>query len=109
MSHQINNKNEDSSNPDAEAEEPITPDEFMRRIGIKKTTYFQWKKSGRLIRVRHYVQAGGKIIIFWSLRLLRELDDLYQEDPKEEHLIENGAPISTPKTPRRRCAINLNY
>ena len=55
--------------------EIISPIEFMSRMGIKRTTFCKWKKSGKLIRGKHYIQADGVIRIFWSMKLLRELDD----------------------------------
>lgn len=56
--------------------EIIDSAEFMRRMKIKSTTFYGWKSSGRLIRTKHYVQAGAIIRIFWCEDLIRELDDL---------------------------------
>ena len=98
----------DSTKPVSEAPEPISACEFMRRMGIKKTTFHKWKKTGKLVRRKHYVQAGGFTIIFWSIELLRELDDLPLEPPIKSSTGYDSLD-STPTIPRKRSAIDLSY
>ena len=84
--------------------EIITPEEFMRRLHIKRTTFYNWKRSGKLVREKHYIQAGAVIRIFWSMQLLRDLDD---PPPDPDPPPARKRPSN--RKPRNGCKINLNY
>lgn len=80
--------------------EIITPEIFMERMHIKRTTYYEWRRSGKLVRGRHYVKVKRVIEILWCLNLIRELDD----PPKIK-----DKPAMPVQTRRKGSAIDLNY
>lgn len=84
--------------------EIITPEEFMARMHIKRTTYHKWKRTGMLVRGRHYIQVGGVTRILWSVQLLKDLDN---PGPKTVRPAKEGCQARKPRT--RGCAINLSY
>lgn len=51
----------------------LTPAEFERRLGIKRSTRHNWQRDGILVRDRHYHKIGGKVIYLWHEDLPREL------------------------------------
>lgn len=85
--------------------DPITPAEFMERMQIKRSTFNNWKKTGRLVRGRHFMQAGSVIRIFWSMELLKELDDPPPDEKKDSATKKKPA---AKRTAREGCRVNLN-
>jgi hypothetical protein len=84
--------------------EIIDPEEFMKRLKIKRTTFQTWKKSGKLVRERHYIQVGAVIRIFWSMQLLLDLDD-----PPPDPGASPAQNQSSIQKPRNGCALDLSY
>lgn len=89
------------------AVEWIDPAEFMARMGIKRSTFYEWVASGRLVRQKHYVKAGRITRIRWNTDLVFELDDNWQKEPisnPEKKLKRNITGVGTGK----RVKINLD-
>lgn len=55
--------------------EPIGREEFCSRMRICRTKFFEMKRKEVLIRGRHYMQHGRKIIFLWGPELLKQLQD----------------------------------
>jgi len=55
--------------------EVITPQEFIRRLGIAMSTLHLWKSKGWLMERRHFLKIGKKVLYYWSNELLLELHD----------------------------------
>ena len=50
--------------------EVIAPEEFIRRLGIARSTLHLWKSKGWLVERRHYLKIGKKVLNYWSNELL---------------------------------------
>lgn len=51
----------------------LTTEEFCRRFGIGRTKLFEMKKAGTLVRGRHYMQFGRKLLFPWGPEFLQRL------------------------------------
>jgi hypothetical protein len=59
----------------AHAFEVIDPAEFIRRLGIARSTLHLWKSKGWLVERRHFLKIGKTVLYYWSNELLLELHD----------------------------------
>lgn len=94
--------------------EPISMKEFYTRMGISRTKAFQLKREGLLIKGRHYLQFGRKIIFLWGPHLLIQLqNDCCNDSPdKSETSSQKGKAVIPKKHIRRRnkqSIIDENY
>jgi hypothetical protein len=55
--------------------EVITPEEFIQRLGIARSTLYLWKSKGWLIERRHFLKIGKTVLYYWSNELLLDLHD----------------------------------
>lgn len=60
--------------------ELITPEEFMCRMKIKKSTLHLWKSKGWLVPRRHFLKNGATVRYFWSKDILLEIHDIANGD-----------------------------
>jgi hypothetical protein len=94
----------------AEGVEVITWEEFTRRFEIGRTTFFKWKKEGRLQAGRDLIQTGRILRVLWGAELLKRLleasDKPNEKKPKEEAGGKKGK-IVPPR--KRTTAMNLEY
>ncbi|BCG47905.1 hypothetical protein GEOBRER4_n2753 [Citrifermentans bremense] len=51
----------------------LTTEEFCKRFGIGRTKLFEMKKAGTLVRGRHYMQFGRKVLFPWGPEFLQRL------------------------------------
>lgn len=89
--------------------ELITIEEFADRIGISRTTAFNWEKRGQLRAGRHYMQIGKTVRILWGPDLLNKLhEDSLQptEQSKSEWKMKSQKPRSSS---RGKALINIDY
>jgi hypothetical protein len=98
------------TNMNAEAIEILTPEEFLERMKIGRTTFFKWKKAGKLRVGRDIIQADGVLRILWGAELLRRLLEVSEESvrrkPKED-APRKGKKIVPPT--RRKTTIDFDY
>ena len=91
----------------------LSIEEFAARMGVKRTTIYDWLKSGHLRSGRHYIRIGGTIRFPWGPELLqRLLEDTPEEEPRQkaENANKSGESFPQPTTARKReSQINLNY
>lgn len=55
-------------------------EEFARRMGVSRSTVFDWIARRRLVPGRHFLRVGKTLRFFWSLEALRTLTG---DDPVE--------------------------
>lgn len=55
--------------------EVITPEEFIQRLGIARSTLYLWKSKGWLVERRHFLKIGKTVLYYWSNELLLDLHD----------------------------------
>jgi hypothetical protein len=60
--------------------ELITPEEFISRLKIKKSTLHLWKSKGWLVPRRHFLKNGATVRYFWSKDILLEIHDIANGD-----------------------------
>ena len=51
----------------------LTTEEFCRCFGIGRTKLFEMKKAGTLVKGRHYMQFGRKLLFPWGPEFLQRL------------------------------------
>ena len=54
----------------------LRPKAAAAHFGIAAPTLYQWVSSGRLLREKHYLKVGGKVVIIRDAFI----DFLHQED-----------------------------
>ncbi|MEN6484862.1 MAG: hypothetical protein ABFD98_08265 [Syntrophobacteraceae bacterium] len=87
--------------------EILTTEEFYARMKIGRTTFFEWKRKGRLKAGRDFIQEGRVIRIFWSEELINRL---LQSSAESDCPKSSGKPkAETVRPPRRKSAVNFAY
>jgi hypothetical protein len=98
------------TNMNVEAIEILTPEEFLERMKIGRTTFFKWKKEGRLQVGRDFIQKGRILRVLWGVELLKRLletsDESVEKKPQEKAAKQKGG-IVPPR--KRTTAINFEY
>jgi hypothetical protein len=88
--------------------EVITGDEFSKRMKIGRTTFFKWKKDGRLQVGRDLIQKGRILRVLWGENLLRRLletsDRSVEKQPQEKAAKKKGGIV-----PPRKCTTVINF
>ena len=56
-----------------ESIEIIGLEEFAKRMGVARTTVFEWIKKGKLLPGRHFIKIGRVIRFEWGPDLMRKL------------------------------------
>ena len=86
--------------------ELITPEEFISRLKIAKSTLHLWKSKGWLLAGRHFVKFGSVVRYFWSEDRLIEIHENCNRDhsPQRQNL---APPIPSPIVTGER--INWDY
>jgi len=109
-------KSETPSPFDLESVELLSLNEFGKRVGIGRTKIFQMKKDGILIRGRHYIQFGRKILFPWGPEFLQRLllDCSVRNEPPVCDMASQVPKLSVeapPKTThkRRKPVIDAEY
>ncbi|MDG5466800.1 helix-turn-helix domain-containing protein [Deltaproteobacteria bacterium IMCC39524] len=88
-------------------DELLTIEQFAHRLGISRTTVFEWMKSGDLIQGQHYLKINRIIRFPWGNDLIQSLvTDSLDITPS----IEIGPQTLNPKPPSSEGAtIDLDY
>lgn len=94
----------------AEGVEVITWEEFTRRFEIGRTTFFKWKKEGRLQAGRDLIQMGSILRVVWGAELLKRLLEA-SDKPNEKKMKKEAARGKNRIVPptNRKTAINFEY
>lgn len=66
--------------------ELITPDEFISRMKIKKSTLHLWKSKGWLVPGRHFLKFGSVVRYLWSEDRLIEIHENSNRDNSQQRL-----------------------
>jgi hypothetical protein len=80
--------------------EPVGMKEFYTRLGIGRTKAFQMKREGILVKGRHYLQFGRKIIFLWGPHLLIQLQNDCSNFGEQTNYKANAETISKVKRVR---------
>ncbi len=86
--------------------ELISPDEFIGRLGIAKSTLHLWRSKGWLVPGRHFLKLGLVVRYFWSLDRLLEIHEICNRDHSQQRLKRVKAPPSPLSTDER---VNWDY
>jgi excisionase family DNA binding protein len=94
--------------------EMLSIEQFAAKMGVGRTTIYDWIKSGHLLPGRHYVKIGGTIRFPWGPELLQRLsEDSRDAESQQEQQHKADEPIVTiprqPATQKRITHINLEY
>ena len=90
----------------------LTTEEFCRRFGIGRTKLFEMKKAGTLVRGRHYMQYGRKLLFPWGPEFLqRLLSDCMAVAPPTPRFTDQdeGSNRVKPVHRKRQLKINADY
>jgi len=89
--------------------EIISLEEFAKRMGVARTTVFEWIKRGKLLPGRHFMKIGRVIRFEWGPDLLKKL---YEDSDAATVTSHNVKPPQTPSSragSKRKAAIDLDY
>jgi hypothetical protein len=89
--------------------EILTPEQFSDRMQIGRTTFFEWKKKGKLQAGRDFIKEGRVIRILWCAELLKRLLESSNEKKTQEGSSRTKREKSSVQMPKRKVAINLDY
>jgi predicted DNA-binding transcriptional regulator AlpA len=89
--------------------ELIKLEEFANRMGVSRTTVFEWMKTGKLLPRRHFMKVGRVIRFEWGPDLVRKLYEDSDVPSKVSHDIKPQPTRSSRTSARRKAAIDLNY
>ena len=85
---------------------------FADRMGVSRTTVFEWIKVGVLQPGRHFIKIGRVIRFAWGERLLQHLheDSLDHAPVAEDRPLQERSSLATRVTPKPPGAtIDLDY
>ena len=94
-------------NPDSV--EIITLEQFADKMQIARTTAFEWKRNGKLLAGRDFVQIGRVIRILWGAELLKRLLESTAETESEKVAERSKPKAKIVKPPKQKTAINFAY
>lgn len=93
--------------------EMLSIEAFANRMGVNRTTIYDWLKSGHLRAGRHFIRLGGTVRFPWGPELCNRLmEDSVEPQPKPEtkESEPEKEPLRHPQPARKReSQINLNY
>jgi excisionase family DNA binding protein len=83
--------------------EMLSIEDFANRMGVGRTTIYDWLKSGSLRPGRHCIKIGGTIRFPWGTELLQKLlEDSAGNDDKTETQASNESKVKLlPKNPAK--------
>lgn len=84
----------------AEPIELITAEEYARRMGVSRSTVFDWIARRYLVAGRHYLKVGKTLRFIWSMEVLASLTGGHPVEVEQSD--EEGRRI-------RKQAINLEF
>lgn len=93
--------------------EMLSIEQFAERMGVKRTTIYEWFKSGYLRPGRHYLRIGRTVRFPWGPELVQKLYEDSQKPaqpdvpPMKEPMIRPL--LKTPATGKRQLQVNLDY
>lgn len=94
-------------NPDSI--EILTIEEFIERLKIGRTTFFDWKKKGKLKAGRDFIQNGRIIRILWCTELLNRLLEGSSGPESKAASKRSRQEQKTVRPPQYKTAINFDY
>ncbi|MGA2227014.1 MAG: DNA-binding protein [Syntrophobacteraceae bacterium] len=89
--------------------EIISLEEFAKRMGVARTTVFEWIKRGKLLPGRHFIKMGRVIRFEWGPDLLKKL---YEDSDAATVTSPNVKPQPTRSSrtgSKQKAAIDLDY
>lgn len=89
--------------------EILTPEEFIQRMKIGRTTFFGWKKAGKLKAGRDFIQEGRVIRIPWCAELLERLLEGSSGPETKAASKRSRQEQKTVRPPQHKTAINFDY
>lgn len=97
--------------------EMLSIDQFAAKMGVSRTTVYDWFKSGYLRPGRHYIKIGKTTLFAWGAELLQKLHEdsceRISEDVKLQHETELDKRVSQiPRVQSNRkkgIQANLDY
>lgn len=97
--------------------EMLSIDQFAAKMGVSRTTVYEWFKSGYLSPGRHYIKIGKTTLFAWGAELLQKLHedscDRVSEDVKSQNetvLDMRGSQVSrVPSARKKGIQVNLDY
>ncbi|BBA70633.1 helix-turn-helix domain-containing protein [Geobacter sulfurreducens] len=93
--------------------EMLSIEQFAAKMGVKRTTIYDWLKSGHLRSGRHYIRIGGTVRFPWGVELLQKLfEDSIEPTQPETHKDKEALIKPLPRivaTGKRQLQVNLDY
>ena len=89
--------------------EIISLEEFAKRMGVARTTVFEWIKRVKLLPGRHFIKMGRVIRFEWGPDLLKKL---YEDSDAATVTSPNVKPQPTRSSrtgSKQKAAIDLDY
>ncbi len=91
----------------------LSIEQFANKMGVRRTTVYEWLKSGHLVSGRHFIRIGSTTRFPWGPELVQKLfeDSLRPEQPEamsiEEPVIKPL--LKVPAVGKHRLQVNLDY
>lgn len=97
--------------------EMLSIEQFATKMGVSRTTVYEWFKSGYLKPGRHYIKIGKTTLFAWGAELIQKLHEdsceRISEDVKSQQETEldiRGCQIPrVPSTRKKGIQVNLDY
>jgi len=89
--------------------EIISLEEFAKRMGVARTTVFEWIKRGKLLPGRHFIKMGRVIRFEWGPDLLKKLYEDSDAPSMASHNVQPQPARSSRTGSKPKAAIDLDY
>jgi predicted DNA-binding transcriptional regulator AlpA len=89
--------------------EIISLEEFAKRMGVARTTVFEWVKRGKLLPGRHFIKIGRVIRFEWGPDLLKKLYEDSDAPTVASHNVKPPQTRSSRTGSKQKAAIDLDY